>query len=67
VRQCLKKETDYEQWPRSAIEQALKMFSEAALHSVLRKPALVPEADLRDADPCALLHSLHRPENTAQC
>jgi len=46
---------------------SFEMFSEAALHSVLREPALVPEAGQRDADPCAVLHSLHRSENTAQC
>ena len=44
----------------SAVGQALRICSEAALHSVLHGPALVPEADQRGTDPCAVLYNLHQ-------
>ena len=44
--------------PMAALNNLPTQQTEAELHSLLQEPALVPEADQRGADRCALLYSL---------
>ena len=46
-------------------EAQVCLLPSPVLHGVLHGPAVVPDADQRGADPCAVLHNLHRSQG--QC